>query len=110
MDNSILNKLRKTKDIPGDSSGLVSFFLLFVLFTAGYFVFFFNPSSVLQYLRTPLVILYILFIVYVGFYLFKRLKENNPTVTFEWITHTMTFGKMLLLVLIILKLVMILKI
>jgi hypothetical protein len=100
MDDSILNKLRKTKDIP-PTQNITSIFLLFVLFIAGYFVFFFNPSGILQVLRTPLVILYILLVVYVGFYIFKRIKENNPTASFELLTHTFTFGKMLLLVFII---------
>jgi len=100
MDDSILNKLRKTKDMPGTQNS-TSLFLLFVLFIAGYFVFFFNPSGVLQVLRTPLVILYILLVVYVGFFIFKRIKENNPTASFELLTHTFTFGKMLLLVFII---------
>ena len=76
MDDSILNKLRKTKDMP-PTQNITSIFLLFVLFIAGYFVFFFNPSGILQVLRTPLVILYILLVVYVGFYIFKRIKKST---------------------------------
>jgi len=99
--DSILSTLRKINYEKSENvSNIASYFLLFLLFGFGYYLFFYNPDSILEYIRTPLTVLYILIVAYVLFFIFKRLKENNPlfNIGFELTSHTVTYGKMLLLI------------
>ena len=116
--DSILNTIRNYQNKPSEmfSSG-AALFLLFILFIAGYYIFFISFSKlrntytdisfngvmnhipVLSYIRFPVMFIYIILFSYILFFLFKRWKLNNPlyNLSFELTTHTFTFGKMLLL-------------
>jgi len=99
--DGILKTLRNSKDSQNGSMGLfASFLLLFIIFAYGYFLFFYNPDNVFYYIRTPLVIIYIILVAFVMLFIFKRMKEGNTTMnmTLELTSHTFTFGKLLLLI------------
>ena len=102
--DGILNTLRKSRDSQNGSMTIItSLFLLFIIFAYGYFVFFYNPENILYYIRTPLVIIYILLVAFVIFFISKRLKEGNQMTNLgvEFTNHSLIFGKMLLLIVII---------
>jgi hypothetical protein len=101
--DTLLSTLRKTKDSNDETlSNLAGGFLIFFLLVCGYILFFYNPVNILNYIRTPLIILYILLITFVSLFMFKRMKQEPLfNISFELTTHTFTFGKMLLLVFII---------
>ena len=100
----ILTTLRESKDNQKETmsniTNFASYFLMFLLLGLGYYLFFYNPDSIIDHIRTPLFILYILIVAYVFFFIFKRLKEKYPmsNIPFELLSHTTTFGKMLLFI------------
>ena len=102
--DGILNTLRKSRDSQnGNITIIAGLFLLFIIIAYGYFIFFYNPDNILYYVRTPVVIIYILLVAFVILFISKRIKEGNPATKFgiELTTHSFTFGKLLLLIFII---------
>ena len=99
----ILNKLRESKDTRNENfSNLMIMIIIVVVLIFGYYIFFFNPDNVLNYIRTPIVVIYVLLIVFILYFIMKRFKEKFPmfNISLELTTHTFTFGKMLLFILI----------
>jgi hypothetical protein len=73
----LLKKIRETKDSPNQiTSNIFLFIILIGLIAFGYYIFFFNPYKILNYVRAPLMITYILVTVFVLYFIFKRLKEK----------------------------------
>lgn len=99
----VLTTLRDFQDSKNETtSNLAGGFLIFVLLVCGYILFFYNPDNILNYVRTPVIILYILLVGFVSLFMLKRMKQQPMyNISFEISNHTFTFGKMLLLVLII---------
>jgi hypothetical protein len=98
-----LSTLRSFQDSTDETmSNLAGSFLIFVLLVCGYILFFYNPDNILNYVRTPLIVLYIILVAFVALFMMKRMKQQPMfNISFELTTHTFTFGKMLLLVLVI---------
>ena len=101
--DDILTTLRNTRDDRSETlSNFAIGFLLFFILACGHILFFYNPDNILKYTRTPLIIMYILLTAFVSFFIFKRMK-NEPlfNLPFEVMTHTITFGKMILFIFIV---------
>ena len=99
--DTILKKLRASKDSPNqNTSNMVSYFILIGLLAFGYYVFFFNPSKILNYVRAPMMIIYIVLLVFTLYFIFNRLKEAYPIFNtgLELTTHTFTMGKLFLFI------------
>jgi len=95
----ILNQLRENKDNRNENfSNLMIIIIIAVVLGIGYYIFFFNPDNVLNYIRTPIVVIYILLLIFLLYFIMKRFKEKFPlfNISLELTTHSFTFGKMLL--------------
>ena len=97
--NYIINKIRDYQNKPTESfSTGICFLLLGLVMFAGYYIFFFNPSSILDYIRFPIMFIYILLFAFILFFILRRLNSKRPlfNLSFELSTHTFTFGKLIL--------------
>jgi hypothetical protein len=99
----ILTTLRASADKPNEyMSNFASGFLLLFLLICGHILFFYNPDNVIQHIRTPVIIIYVLLVAFVSFFILKRINDKPMfNLSLELRNHTFTFGKMLLLVFLI---------
>ena len=97
----IIDTIREYQNKPNDLFlRSICFLLLFILILVGYYIFFFNPATILNYIYFPLIFIYFILFSFVLYFIFNRMKEKSPlmNIGFEMNTHAFSFGKLIILV------------
>ena len=90
------NEYTKTADIL-----LPSFlvFLIIIMLVIGYFIFFYNPYKILNYINIPMIFIYIVLFSYILFFTFRKFNDDKYyNLQFEITTYTSNYFKVLLLI------------
>lgn len=73
-------------------------FIIFFILIFGYYVFFFNPYKILNYIQLPLIIIFFILLFYCIYYLFhinKLKKSQTVNLSYETIFFTAIFFKLI---------------